>query len=336
MAARRLRGARGARDTGMLNMVHLQTLQAVLATGSLSGAAKELGYTTSAVSQQIAALERTLGVRLFERGPRNLWPTTAALQMGRHATALLSRLEEAEEDIRGYADGNRGRLRVAAFPTVSAQLLPKALRRLVARLPDAEITLQNDGDPTDVALAVCEGRADLGLVYAYDLVPETWPGELTLRPILDEELIVLCGPDQHTADAHHVDLRELSGAIWVTNDEGTAAHHNLLRLCAQSGFRPEIRFTSNDYDVIRGIVRENLGVAMVPALSLGIDRAITMRRMRTRGPRRKVLAVHRSTDPNPLVPAAVDAIREAAAEFVTWTTEAFGARVDSPLATTPG
>ncbi|MEV0634008.1 LysR substrate-binding domain-containing protein [Streptomyces sp. NPDC050619] len=101
------------------------------------------------------------------------------------------------------------------------------------------------------------------------------------------------------------------------------------------GFTPDIRFTSADFDVIRGIVRENLGVAMVPALALGIDRSITMRRLRTHGPRRKVLAVHRATDPDPLVPAAVAVIHEAAHEFVVWTTEAFAVRLDSTLAMTP-
>ncbi|RVX39292.1 DNA-binding transcriptional LysR family regulator [Nonomuraea polychroma] len=315
-------------------MVHLQTLQAVLETGSLSGAAKELGYTTSAVSQQIATLERALGVRLFERGPRNLWPTPAAVQMGRHAAAILSRLGEAEQDIRGYAGGRRGRLRVAAFATVGAQVLPKALARLVARFPEAELTLQYDGGPPEVAQAVCEGRADLGLIFEYDLVPESVPGELHTCPILEEELVVICGRRQRTRDEFHVDLAELSDAIWVANREDSPGYENLLRLCAQSGFKPEIRFTSNDFDVIRGIVRENLGVALVPALALGIDRAITMRRMRSDGPRRKVLAAYRTTDPNPLVPAAVDAIREAAEDFVNWTTQAFGVRVDPPLAAT--
>jgi DNA-binding transcriptional LysR family regulator len=317
----------------VLNVVHLQTLRAVLATGSLSAAAKELGYTTSAVSQQIAALERTLGVRLFERGPRNLWPTAAAVQMGAHAAAVLSRLSEAEEDIRAFADGHRGRLRVAGFATVGAQLLPKALARLVTRFPEAELTLEDDGGPPEIVQAVCDGRADLGVVFEYDLVPQSWPGELRTRAILDEELVVLCGPRQRTREQFHTDLSELSEEIWVANREDSVGYQNLLRLCAQSGFKPKVRFTSDDFDVIRGIVRENLGVALVPALALGIDRAITMRRLRSCGPRRKVLAIHRATDVNPLVPAAVEAIQEAAEEFVHWTTGAFGVRVDSPLAT---
>jgi DNA-binding transcriptional LysR family regulator len=318
----------------MLNMVHLQTLQAVLRTGSLSGAAKELGYTTSAVSQQIAALERTLGVRLFERGPRNLWPTTAAVQMGAHAAAILSRLSEAEEDIRGFADGHRGRLRVAGFATVGAQLLPRALARLVGRFPDAELTLQDDGGPQEVAQAVCDGRADLGLVFEYDLVPQSWPGELRVCPVLDEELVVICGSGRLAHEQFHIDLPELSGEIWVANREDSPGHENLLRLCAQAGFKPEIRFTSNDFDVIRGIVRENLGVALVPALALGVDRTIALRRLRSHGPRRKVLVLSRATDLNPLVFSAIEAIEEAAEEFVHWTTGAFAVRMDKPLAAT--
>jgi len=316
----------------MTNLVHLQTLRAVLESGSFSGAAKALGYTTSAVSQQIAALERALGVRLFERGPRNLWPTPAAVQMGRHATAVLSRLAEAEEDMREYADGRRGRLRVAAFATVAAQVLPKALARLVARFPEAELTLYDDGAPSGVARAVADGHADLGLVYAYDLVPRTWPAELAAHPVLDEELVVIRGPG---ADRTPTGLADLSEAIWVSNRDGSAGHENLVRLCAQNGFAPKIRFASDDYDVIRGIVREDLGLALVPALALGTDRTITMLRMGAGVPRRKVLAVHRAADPNPLIPAAIEATAQAAADFLDWTTRAFGVKLDSPLATVP-
>lgn len=317
----------------MMNLVHLRTLQAVLDAGSFSGAAKTLGYTTSAVSQQIAALERALGVRLFERGPRNLWPTTAATEMGRHASAVLSRLAEAEENMREHAEGRRGRLRVAGFATVAAQVLPKALARLVARFPTAELTLHDDGGgPADVARAVADGHADLGLVYEYDLVPRTWPDELTTRPVLDEELVVIRGPG-HRAGART--LADLSDAIWVANRDGSAGHENLVRLCAQSGFAPTIRFASDDYDVIRGIVRENLGLAVVPALALGTDRTITMLRLGARDPRRKVLAVHRGADPNPLIPVALEAIARSAADFAEWTTHAFGVRVDSPLAVVP-
>ncbi|MQA02485.1 MAG: LysR family transcriptional regulator [Streptosporangiales bacterium] len=317
-----------------MRLVHLETLRAVLETGSLCGAAKQLGYTTSAVSQQIAALERTLGVPLFERGPRNLWPTAAAVQMGRHASAVLSRLAEAADDMRGYAGGHNGRQRVAAFTTVSSRVAPRALARTVTRFPDAELTLHDD-DSADVALAVCEGTADLGLVFEYDLVPQTWPEELRTYPVLDEELVVLCHPEQYPANGAHIDVAELADAIWVTNREGSTGHENLVRLCAQFGFDPVVRYTSHDFDVVRGIVREGLGIALVPALALGTDPAIAMRRLRPDGPRRRVLAVHRATDLNPLVPAALETIHEAAREFTRWTTEALTVRIDSPLASAP-
>lgn len=146
--------------------------------------------------------------------------------------------------------------------------------------------------------------------------------------------MILSGPRQRSGEQHYTELPELCGEIWVANREDSPGHENLLRLCARYGFKPEIRFTSNDFDVIRGIVRENLGVALVPALALGVDRTITLRRLRSNGPRRKVLTVSRATDLNPLVFAAIEAIEEAAEEFVHWTTEAFRVRLESPLATT--
>lgn len=320
----------------MLNPVHLQTLRAVLAAGSLSGAAKELGYTTSAVSQQITALERTLGMPLFERGPRNLWPTSAAVQMGVYAAEILSRLREVEDEVRGFLDGTRGRLRIGAFSTVGARLLPGALARLVTRYPNAELTVQEDSNPGFTVDSVHEARTDLGFVYKYDVVPQSWPTGLQASLILDEELVIIGGPLHKMGPRLRIDLRELSTEIWVSNRSDSPGHENLIRLCAQLGFSPNVRFQSNDFDVIRGIVRENLGVALVPALALGIDRSITMLRLASHCPRRKVFALHRVTDPNPLLPIAVESIRQAARDFERWTTEAFGVRVDSPLASAVG
>lgn len=319
----------------MINPVHLQTLQSVLETGSLSGAAKELGYTTSAVSQQIAALERSVGVRLFERGPRSLWPTTAALQMGSHATEILCRISEVEESMRAFSEGRRGRLRVGAFPTVGAQLLPSALARLVERFSDAELIVHEDGEPLELAESVRDAKTDLALVCEYGMVPRKWPSELRMHPILDEEMVIIAGPRRDGDSDSRIDLREFANDIWISNRPGGASYDNLLRVCAQAGFRPDVRFSSDDFDVVRGIVRVGLGVALVPSLALGVDRSIGLHRLSEDGPRRRVLALSRSTDPNPLLPVMVEAIRAAAAEFARWTSDAFATRLPDPLASVP-
>jgi DNA-binding transcriptional LysR family regulator len=317
----------------VLNVVHLRTLQAVLDTGSLSGAARELKYTTSAVSQQIAALERSLGVRLFERGPQSLWPTAAALQVRIQANEILARLDEVEQDMRAFTSGKRGRLRVGAFATAAAQLLPRALARLMSASPDIELILQEGGESVVLADAVHEGRIDLAVVFEYDLVPRSWPNDLTVSPILDEELVIICAAQRSPArESRRAVLTDFADDIWVGSGAASASHENMMRVCGQAGFEPDVRFQTNDFDVIRGIVRANLGVALIPSLALGIDRSISLVRLEPEVTRRKVAALHRGADPNPLVPVLVDAIREAAKDFEDWTTEAFGVRVDSSLA----
>lgn len=307
----------------MLNLVHLRTLLAVLETGSLSGAGRKLGYTTSAVSQQIAALERSLDVKLFERGPRNVWPTHASEQVGRLAAKMLSQLDEFEQAMGQVAGADRGRLRLCAFSTAGAQLLPRALARLVTRFSQAEFSLQEEGRSAAVADAVQASRSDLGLVCEYEGVPESWPAELAVYPILDEEVVVLAGRLREHPLPAVVRLTELANETWVANRIESAGRENLELWCTQAGFEPRVAYETDDFDVMRGIVRGNLGIALVPALALGTDGSITMHRIEGVRPRRKVRVVHRAADPNPLLVEAIDAIALAASEFATWTTTAF-------------
>lgn len=307
----------------MLNLVHLQTLQAVLESGSFSAAGKRLGYTTSAISQQISTLERSLGVQLFERGPRNLWPTYAAKQIGSVAGVILARLEEFEAEVQIAARVDRGRLRVSSFPSAGARVLPRVLAQLVRQYPKAEFSLHEENKPLAVAEAVDTARADLGLVYEHDTVPEQWPEGLSVRPILDEEIVVLTGATRRKPLAARVDLESLADELWVVNRPDTAGRLSFEHWCAQVGFRPKVRFETNNFDVIRGVVRENLGIAFIPALSLGVDKTITMHRLDDVTPRRRVYAVHRGPDPNPLLAKAIGLISEAADEFIRWTTTGF-------------
>ncbi len=321
----------------MLNAVHLCTLQTVIRTGSHSAAAKELNYTTSAVSQQMAALEKSVGVLLFERGPRSLWPTPAGQALAKHADTILARSAEAEDEMRSFAIGSRGRLRVGASGTAGAQLIPKALARLVVDHPDAEFTVEDDGLlQNDMAAAVVEGKVDLGIVFEYGLVPHAWPGDLHVHTVLDEELVVIQGAHGPTPVDERIELASLAHEAWVTNRVGSDGSESFYRMCKSAGFIPRVLFTSNDFDVIRGIVKEGLGSALVPALALGIDRSIHMHRIGATPPRRKVHAAYRSTDVNPLVPASIRALEDAADDFRAWTSQAFGSRLESPIAITFG
>ncbi|MDI9893670.1 LysR substrate-binding domain-containing protein [Rhodococcus sp. IEGM 1381] len=236
-----------------------------------------------------------------------------------------------------YALGTKGRLRVGASGTAGAQLVPAALSRLVLSHPGAKITVEDEGLlQHDMTSAVAEGKVDLGVVMEYGLVPRTWAGDNIVRTILDEELVVIEGGQGPSPPDDRLVLTDATERKWVTNRVGSDGSENFYRVCAAAGFVPQVMFTSNDFDVVRGLVKQGLGLAVVPALALGIDRSIQLHRIGPVPPRRRVHVVYRRADTNPLIGAAVNALDQAADDFVAWTNKAFASRLDSPIAITFG
>lgn len=318
-----------SRVKGNHNVVHLRTFLAVMNAGSHVAAAKELGYTTSAVSQQIAALEKGLGVALFERGARALWPTPAGKSMAVHAGDILAQLVRAQDAMEQFKLGVRGSLRVAASGTVAAQLVPKAVASLLSRLPNTELDVQ-DIVSAEVPVALLSGIADLGLVYEYAGQPIERIEGLIYHELLEEELVIL-GGGANREDDERIELASCATEVWATGQDGSDAAISFKVLCSEAGFNPDIRFHSNDFDVVRGLVREALAMALVPALALGIDRGIRMRRLSAPAPRRRIFAVHRSADPNPTTVQMLGCLSTAADGFLQWTRTAFLTRLESPL-----
>jgi DNA-binding transcriptional LysR family regulator len=316
---------------GNLNIINLRTLQMVISTGSHTAAAKKLGYTTSAVSQQIAALEKALGVDLFERGPRSLWPTPAGLAMSAHADAILRQVARAEDEMQGFASGSQGSLRIGASGTAAAQLVPRALSRLSMRYAAASISVDDISLQKGLANSVLEGLTDLGVIYEYAKVPIPRPEGLVLQPILDEELVVISAAHSAGKTGDKVPLEDFAEENWITNEAGSAGAENFVEMCHLAGFEPNIGFHSNDFDVIRGLVKETIGIALVPALALGIDRGIAFHRLLD-PPRRTIHVAHRISDVNPLLGVTIAALRDAAEDFIDWTKDAFEVHLDNPVA----
>jgi DNA-binding transcriptional LysR family regulator len=295
----------------MLNPVHLRTLVEVVKTGSFAEAARRLGYTSSAVSQQISAFERAVGVTLFEREAHSIRPASAALLIADRGAELLAAFDGFEHEVKAMVQGLRGRLRIGTFPTASARVVPHAVARLSAELPGAEIRL-DEGEPEDVLPLVLTGELDLALVYSYDLVPRTWPDELTVQALLDETLLVLV-PEGHVAAKASVRLEDLRDERWIASRDGTSGATCLTRLCAAAGFAPRITFRSNDYEVVQSLVAAGVGVALVPALGYKALAGTHAMPLRSKPLRRHVLAVHRTANTNPLLRDALDALAAACA-----------------------
>jgi DNA-binding transcriptional LysR family regulator len=249
----------------MLNPLHLRTLSVVLRVGSFAAAGRQLGYTGSAVSQQMSALESKSGLVLFERGAHGIRPTPAAQLLSERASETLGAFAALEAAVREIATGTGGRLGMGSFPTASEVLVPGALARFARSFRNVEVRF-DDGEPEHLLPRLVEGDLDVVVVYRYDLVPQNWPASCQRTPLIVEEVRLLV-PETYRAPTPSVDLADFAEAAWISTREGSAGTLAVERACASAGFAPRIRYRTNDYDVVRSFVRAGLGVAAVPRLA---------------------------------------------------------------------
>lgn len=294
----------------MLNPLHLRTLVVVLRTGSFAEAARQLGYTGSAVSQQMATLERAVKMSLFERDAHGIRPTPSAGFLAEKAQEVLAAFGVFEDEVRAMSEGSVGRVRLGSFPTASRKLLPLALSEFVRSHQKVTIEL-DEGEPDKLVPLLLDRELDLALVYHYDLVPHAWPKALKSTPLLTEELMLLL-PGGHRLEGRDISLADLREETWVSSGAGTAGARSLRRACAVAGFEPDVNFRSDDYDVIREFVRSGLGIALIPALGHKETGDICTAQIVDFQVRRHVLALYPRTTVNPAVQGAVQALEAAA------------------------
>ena len=274
----------------MLNPVHLRTLLTVMRTGSFADAGRRLGYTGSAVSQQISALERQLKADLFERDAHSVRPTAAAEFIAARASAALGSLQSLEDEITTLLEGSVGRLRIGSFPTASERLLPTALSSFVQRFPGVHVQL-DEGEPQDLMPLLEARELDVALVYEYDLVAQSWPRGLRASTLLNEDLLLLVPSEHRLARGGAVAVGGLADETWISTREGTGMASMLRRLCGPAGFEPIVSYRSNDYDVVQALVRTGLGLALVPALGHVSAPGLSVATFAEEIPRRAVLAL---------------------------------------------
>lgn len=295
----------------MLNPIHLRTLQECVRTGSFAEAGRALGYTASAVSQQMVLLERAIGATLFERTARSARSTHLAVRLAERSRDALGALDALEREVRAMVVGEEGSLRLASFATANARVLPDVLATVVAQRPHAEVQL-DEGEPDEVIDGVLDGVVDAAVVFEYDLDPRQWPVELCVEELLAEPLR-LALPDSHPlADRDEVDLRWLADDPWICTRQDTAGARSLVRLAAAAGFVPRIVFRSNDYAVIRDLVARGLGVAVLPGLAIPDDH-VRIARIAGWQPHRRVKTLYRRQNTNPLLPIALECLAKSCA-----------------------
>jgi DNA-binding transcriptional LysR family regulator len=278
----------------MLDVRRMRVLREVALQGSIAAAAEALSYTPSAVSQQLARLERESGVALLERGPRSVRLTDAGRALVAHTEAILARLASAEAEIRSIAEQRAGTLRVASFPTAAAALLPAALTRFAAGYPQVAVTLV-EADPVAGLEQLLAGEADIALVWEYDFVPLAVPAAVELVPLLDDPVLVVL-PEAHPAARQQaVALTELAGEAWITSTPRSSCHPFTRRACQAAGFEPRVAAETNDHHVLERLVATGVGVALVSELSLSrAPEGVAVRPVAPDPPKRRILAAHRA------------------------------------------
>jgi DNA-binding transcriptional LysR family regulator len=281
---------------------HLAALEAVAVTGSFARAAQQLGYTQSAVSVQVATLERAAGVRLLERpgGRRPVVPTDAGERILRHAVRLTAQLQAAEADLTALAEGTAATLRVGTFQSVSIRVLPDAVRRLMQARPGVEVRLQ-EAPYEDELLAMVE-RGQLDLTFA--LVPPEGPFEHI--ELLRDPYVLLTQEGGPLAQREIAPtLAEIGRLPLIAYSRSTYGIEALLR---SRGIEPHVVFRSDESGAVQRMVAAGIGSALIPRLAIdaGIKGVVALDASR-RVPARQIgLAWHRDAT-----------LPEAAADFVS-------------------
>ena len=253
----------------MIDVQRLAVLREVARAGSFAGAAAALHHTPSAVSQQVAALERGAGIELVERSTRGVRLTAAGRLLVATADAVHAELTAAERHLTELREEGPPTLTVVTFPSAGEPLLAPALSPLTAgRAVDVTVI---EAEPDDALTAVREGRADLALLYHFHLPdpPRGWvatagPGAYT--PLLTEPFRLVVPASHPLAGRRTADLADFAGDRWIHGWGGPAEVVDAL--AALAGFRPQVVRRSSDYRFMSALVGAGVGVTLLPALAL--------------------------------------------------------------------
>lgn len=293
-----------------VDLRHFAALRAVAETGSFGRAAARLGFTQSAISQQIAALERSVGAPVFDRpgGPRPVELTPVGQVLVRHADTILRQVDAAADELAAVLAGRSGRLVIGSYQSVSVRILPAVLGRLRAELPGVELRVVEDDDKELLLDLVAEGRLDL--TFTVDAVDDRL---FELVPLMHDDFVVL-SPADLGRDAGPLALHALSGAPLIGQNPSTCQAQIDDGLRA-NGVEPRYVFRSNDNTAVQAMVRAGMGHALMPRLCIDqSDPGVVVRSPEPRLPDRAIgLAMARGRTRPVALDRFIELAREACA-----------------------
>jgi len=298
----------------MLDSRRLRVLCEVARRGSFSAAADALGYTQPAISRQIATLEAEVGARLVRRVPQGAVLTDAGAMLAERAEAILASLQDAEAEVKALSGLEGGRLRLAAFASASATIVPLAVSQFRAAHPAVELVITM-ADPAQSLPLIRAGEVDLAL--SHDPVGHE-RGGFEVVPLFDDPMYVALPPEHPLAEAERLNLSAFAEEPWMLATSATCPDSRLfLRACHAAGFEPRIAFQNDDYTAILGFVAAGVGMALLPDMVCRTIRDdVVVRELDPPPPPRPISAVLPDGYRSPAAAAMLAILRELSVEWV--------------------
>ncbi|HUO72381.1 MAG TPA: LysR substrate-binding domain-containing protein [Solirubrobacteraceae bacterium] len=300
----------------MYDLKQLRVLHEVAKRGSFSAAADALDYTQSAVSKQIAALEREAGAVLVERAVRPVRLTDAGGVLLSHAQAALSHLSAAEQELAAIAGLRAGSLRLGTFASAGATLVVPAISAFHARHPDVKLSLI-EADPRESISLIRAGELDLAVVHDYPALSAPVDEHLEQTHLLEDRFELVLPNDHPLTRKRSVTLAALAGERWlfprITGGVSSTYDRLMRGACAVAGFEPQILFEINDCQAAQGFVAADMGIAVLPHLALyPLNPNVVVRKLND-APSRSVLAIRLAgSTPTPAAQTALQLLQQAA------------------------
>lgn len=291
----------------MLDLKRLQMLAALEMEGTMTAAAARLHLSTSAVSQQIALLEREVGLPLLERVGRRVRLNEPGATLVEHYRHIAAAVESAETSLTRFHTDVRGRVVISTFPSFCSTILPQALMTLRRTYPELT-TVVRDMEPVESVAQLRAGEVDVAVV---DDLHQISSEGIVSTVLASDEIVVCMSQGYHPLPPATVDLRDLSEERWVFETEGSAFEGFTRGMCVESGFEPDVVANCNNLVAMLGLVRAGFGLSFISELNLGRPTEDLVVRRLDPIRRRDVLLLTRETSLTPAVRAVAKELRTA-------------------------
>ena len=300
----------------------MRVLREVAAQGSFSAAAESLSFTQSAISQQVAALERETGATLLERGPRGVRLTDAGRALVSHADAILARLEDAEEELAALAGLRGGRLRLASFQSAGATLVPRAVKEFHDRHPAVKLSMV-EAETDDAAERLRTGDIDLAVIFDFERLPSSLGEDLELSHLLDDPYDAVVARGHPLARRRRLRLADMGDDPWIASTPRSGCRLITESACRDAGLEVRVAFEADETMAAQALVAAGVGVTIFPRLALNpLHPGVVARSLGREAPVRRIWAARPSEGyRSPASEAMAQILLDVAQEF----------RADAPL-----